>query len=86
MGDTSLAAGCRRGSSEPTLLWAIQPNSALKHLALGGEWVSKRRLPLGRRTGGASCPDTFRLGRGQYHLLLKARRRILALAHGPPRP
>ena len=74
---------------------AFNLNSALKHLALGGEWVSKRLkalrfgiITLAGRVVRHARTLIIRLGRGHpsYHLLLKARRRILALAHGPPRP
>ncbi len=79
---------------------AFNLNSALKQLALGGEWVSKRLKALrfgiitlaGRvvrhaRTLIIRTPRRISdQGRGHpsYHLLIRACRRILALAHGPP--
>ena len=62
--------------------WAITTlafnlNSAMKQLALGQEWVSRRLKAV--RFG------VINLSRGHpsYALLGQARRRILALAHGP---
>ena len=79
--------------------WAITVltfnlNSALKRLALGGEWVSKRMKAV--RFGIISLPGrvvrharrlVIRLARGHpsYDLLVSARRRIAALANGSPR-
>ena len=78
--------------------WAITAlsfnlNSAMKRLALGGAWVSKRMKAV--RFGVISLPGRvvrhartliINLSRGHpsYGLLCQARRRILALAHGPP--
>ena len=72
---------------------AFNLNSAMKQLALGKEWVSKRlkevrfeviNLP-GRvaRHAGMLIISLSR-GRPSYGLLCQARRRILALARGPP--
>ena len=73
---------------------AFNLNSALKQLALGKEWVSKRLKAIrfgvinvaGRITRHAR-QLTINLSRGHpsYELLVRARRRTLALAHGPPR-
>ncbi len=72
---------------------AFNLNSALKQLALGGEWVSKRLkalrfglINLAGRVVRHARTLIIRLGRGHpsYALLVRARRRILALAHGPP--
>ncbi len=74
---------------------AFNLNSALKQLALGGEWVNKRLkalrfglISLAGRVVRHARTLIIRLGRGHpsYALLVRARRRILALAHGPPRP
>ena len=74
---------------------AFNLNSALKQLALGGEWVSKRLkavrfaiITLAGRVVRHARTLIIRLGRGHpsYALLVRARRRIMALAHGPPRP
>ena len=78
--------------------WAITAlafnlNSAMKQLALGQEWVSRRLKAV--RFGVINLPGrvvrharrlTISLSRGHpsYALLCQARRRILALAHGPP--
>ena len=74
---------------------AFNLNSALKHLALGGEWV-KRRLKavrfgligLAGRVVYHARSLIIRLARGHpsYDLLLTTRRRVLLLCHGPPRP
>ena len=72
---------------------AFNLNSALKLLVLGGEWVSKRLKAV--RFGIICLPGRVvrharklitRLARGHpsYELLVSARRRIVALAHGPP--
>ena len=72
---------------------AFNLNSALKQLALGGEWVSKRLKAL--RFGLISIAGRvvrhartliINLSRGHpsYSLLVRARRRIMALANGPP--
>ena len=72
---------------------AFNLNSALKLLVLGGEWVSKRLNAV--RFGIICLPGRVvrharklitRLARGHpsYELLVSARRRIVALAHGPP--
>ena len=78
--------------------WAITAlafnlNSAMKRLALGGEWMSKRMKAV--RFGIISLPGRvirhartliINLSRGHpsYPALAAARRSILALAHGPP--
>ena len=78
--------------------WAITAlafnlNSAMKQLALGKEWARKRLKAV--RFGVISLPGrmvrhartlVINLSRGHpsYGLLCQARRRILALAHGPP--
>lgn len=72
---------------------AFNLNSAMKRLVLGKEWVSKRMKAV--RFGFISLPGRvvrrarkliIRLARNHpsYGLLLGARKRILALAHGPP--
>ena len=72
---------------------AFNLNSAMKQLALGKEWVSKRLKAV--RFGVINLPGrvvrharklVINLSRGHpsYALLGQARRRILALAHGPP--
>ena len=72
---------------------AFNLNSAMKRPALVGEWVSKRMKAV--RFGVISLPGRavrrsrtliINLSRGHpsYGLLAAARRRILALAHGPP--
>ena len=78
--------------------WAITAlafnlNSAMKQLALGQEWVSRRlkavcfriiSLP-GRVTRHArNLVINLSQGHPSYTVLAAARRRILALAHGPP--
>ncbi len=78
--------------------WAITAlafnlNSAMKQLALGKEWVSRRLKAV--RFGVINLPGRvarhartlfINLSRGHpsYGLLCQARRSILALAHGPP--
>ena len=72
---------------------AFNLNSAMKQLALGGQWVSKRLKAV--RFGIICLPGrvihhartlVIRLARGHpsYELLLAARQRIVALAHSPP--
>lgn len=72
---------------------AFNLNSAMKQLALGKEWVSNRLKAV--RFAFISLPGRvvrrarrliIRLARDHpsYGLLLRARQRILALAHGPP--
>ena len=72
---------------------AFNLNSAMKRLVLGKEWVSKRLKAI--RFAFISLPGRvvrrartliIRLARNHpsYGLLLGARKRILALAHGPP--
>ena len=72
---------------------ALNLNSAMKQLALGQEWVSRRLKAV--RFGVICLPGRvvrharrliISLSRGHpsYGLLCQARRRILALAHGPP--
>ena len=74
---------------------AFNLNSAMKRLALGGEWMSKRMKAV--RFGVINLPGRvvrharklmINLSRGHpgYPLLCQARQRILALAHGPPKP
>ena len=79
--------------------WAIKTlafnlNSAMKQLALGQEWVSRRLKAEGGPRGVINLPGrvvrharklVINLSRGHpsYALLGQARRRILALAHGP---
>ena len=72
---------------------AFNLNSAMKRLALGMEWVSKRLkavrfafISLPGRVVRRARTLVTRLTRGHpsYSLLLAARQRILALAHGPP--
>ena len=78
--------------------WAITAlafnlNSAMKQLALGKEWVSKRMKAL--RFGVIALPGrvvrhartliiNLSQGHPSYPLLCQARQRILALTHGPP--
>ena len=78
--------------------WAITAlafnlNSAMKQLALGKEWVSRRLKAV--RFGFISLPGRvvrhagkliifLSQGHPSYPLLCQARQRILALAHGPP--
>ena len=78
--------------------WAIAAlafnlNSAVKQLALGGQWVNKRlkavRFALINLAGRVVCHARkllIRLARGHpsFPLLAGAHRRIAALAHGPP--
>ncbi len=78
--------------------WAITAlafnlNSAMKQLALGKEWVSRRLkavrfevINLPGRVARHAGMLIISLSRGHpsYGLLCQARRRILALAHGPP--
>ena len=72
---------------------AFNLNSAMKQLALGKEWVSKRLkairfafICLPGRVVRRARSLIIRLARNHpsYRLLLEARQRILALAHGPP--
>ncbi len=78
--------------------WAITAlafnlNSAMKRLALGQEWVSKRLkavrfgvINIAGRVVRHARTLVIRLAQGHpsYELLVTARRRILAMAHGPP--
>ena len=78
--------------------WAISVlvfnlNSAMKRLVLGKEWVSKRLkavrfafISLPGRVVRRARTLIIRLTQNHpsYALLLRARQRILALAHGPP--
>ena len=72
---------------------AFNLNSAMKQLALGQEWVSRRLKAV--RFGVINLPGRvvrhartllINLGQGHpsYPVLVAARRSILALAHGPP--
>ena len=72
---------------------AFNLNSAMKQLALGKEWVSKRLKAV--RFGIIDIPGRvvrharrliINLGQGHpsYPVLVAARRSILAMAHGPP--
>jgi len=72
---------------------AFNLNSAMKRLVLGKEWVSKRLkavrfafISLPGRVVRRARTLIIRLARNHpsYGLLLGARERILALAHGPP--
>ena len=72
---------------------AFNLNSAMKQLALGGKWVSKRLkavrfeiICLPGRVVRHARQLIIRLARGHpsYELLVSARRRIVGLAHGPP--
>ncbi len=72
---------------------AFNLNSAMKRLVLGKEWVSKRLkavrfafISLPGRVVRRARTLIIRLTRGHpcYGVLLRARQRILALAHGPP--
>ena len=72
---------------------AFNLNSAMKNLVLGKEWVSKRLkavrfafISLPGRVVRRARTLIIRLSRGHpsYGVLLQARQRILALAHGPP--
>ena len=72
---------------------AFNLNSAMKQLALGTEWVSKRLkavrfaiICLPGRVVRRARTLIIRLTRDHpsYELLVRARQRILALAHGPP--
>lgn len=72
---------------------AFNLNSAVKQLALGGRWVTKRlkavRFALINLAGRVVCHARkllIRLARGHpsFPLLVRAHRRIAALAHGPP--
>lgn len=72
---------------------AFNLNSAMKRLVLGKEWVSKRLkavrfafISLPGRVVRRARTLIIRLTRDHpsYWLLLRARHRILALAHGPP--
>ncbi len=81
-----------------TAWWAITAlafnlNSAMKQLALGQEWVSRRLKAV--RFGVINFPGrvvrharrliiSLSWGHPSYGLLCQARRRILAPAHGPP--
>ena len=74
---------------------AFNPNSALKRLILGGQWVNKRLkavrfalIALPRRVVRRARRLIIRLPRGHpsYELLVRARRRILALAADPSPP
>ena len=72
---------------------AFNLNSAMKRLVLGKQWVNKRLKAI--RFGLISLPGRVlrharrllvRLAGGHpsYGVLLRARERIMALAHGPP--
>ena len=72
---------------------AFNLNSAMKQLALGKEWVSRRLKAV--RFGVISLPGrvarhartliiNLSQGHPSYGLLCQARQRILRLAHGPP--
>ena len=72
---------------------AFNLNSAMKRLALGGEWVSKRMkavrfgvISLSGRVVRHARTLVINLSRGHpsYPVLVAARRSIFALAHGPP--
>ena len=74
---------------------AFNLNSALKRLILGGQWVNKRLkavrfalIALPRRVVRRARRLIIRLPRGHpsYELLVRARRRILALAADPSPP
>ncbi len=73
---------------------AFNLNSAMKQLALGGKWVSKRLkairfavIGLAGRVMNRTRTLIVRLTNGHpsYELLVAAHRRIIALAHDPPR-
>ncbi len=78
--------------------WAIMViafnlNSAMKRLVLGGQWLGKRLkairfslIHVAGRVMERSRQLIVRLARSHpsTEILLDARRRILALAHGPP--
>ena len=60
---------------------AFNLNSAMKRLALGGEWMSRIG---GALRGNQRAAGSMSRGHPGYPLLCQARQRILALAHGPP--
>ena len=74
---------------------AFNLNSALKRLALGGEWISRRLkavrfglINLAGRVVYHAGRLIIRLAHGHpsYGLVVRARWRIEALSHGPPQP
>ena len=72
---------------------AFNLNSAMKQLALGKEWVSKRLkavrfgiIDIPGRVARHAMRLIINLGQGHpsYPVLVAARQSILTMAHGPP--